>query len=85
MVNVEDVSIYPIGTYVKFINGKDNNEVDEDLPIGMICEINLNPNGAEYMVVIWDSGCRNEIWCTELEFIPTSLSTEKEKIGFKIV
>jgi hypothetical protein len=76
-------SVYPVGTYVKFINGKEENEIDEGLAVGMICEINLDANGASYMIVWWDGNTRNEVWCTELEFVPASLSTEKAKIGFK--
>ena len=82
MINLNDVKVYPIGTYVKFINGTEENEHDEDLPVGMILEINIKPNGVLYFVSWWNGSSRNTEWVDELEFVPVLVSTEKVKIGF---
>ena len=76
------INIYPIGTYVKFINGTEQNSHDEKLPTGMITEINIRQNDALYLIVWWNGNSRCSDWVTDLEFIPVGNNTGKAKIGY---
>lgn len=83
MINLENLNVYPIGTYVKFVNGTDENECAEDLPVGMILEIAIKPNGVLYFVGWWDGSSRNTEWVDELEFVLVDPTVQKIKIGFR--
>lgn len=79
------ISIYPVGTYVKFLNGKDNNEVDEELPVGMIVEVILKSESVEYGISWWTDGVRCYDVFDEVEFAPTVSKENSNEITKKFV
>jgi len=79
---MNNVSVYPIGTYVKFTNGNEQNMNDENLPVGMVVEINIRQSDVLYLVVWWNGKSRSSEWVTDLEIVPVSNSVEKTQIGY---
>jgi len=79
---MNNVRVYPIGTYVKFTNGNEQNMHNEDLPVGMVIEINIRQSDVLYLVAWWNGKARSSEWVTDLEIVPVSSSVEKTRIGY---
>jgi len=81
--NFNKINVYPIGSYVRFVNGTEENECSENLPVGMILEITIKPSGTLYFISWWDGSSRNTDWFDELEFVLVDPTVQKVKIGFR--